>query len=223
MEFFFLYKKYNIYPAIFFGLTIATRANYALFVYFLVFYEFFLKKENKSEIIKIFIFTSLIGILFYLPILVQNKFSLSFISNSGGPDLDLKSLLPRFINKTVITYGIFTFPALSIFYILSAKKFNDVILKNKIISILILLNLLTFFFIPTKTSIISLGIICSYLIIFKLIKKKTILALLISLNFIFYFVSYQIFDFKYKYNEPCDSVEAIGANLNVKLNKGYFF
>ena len=220
---FFLYKKYNIYPAIFFGLTIATRANYALFVYFLIFYEFFLKNKNKTEIIKIFIFTSLIGGLFYFPILVQNKFSLSFISNSGGPDLDLKSLLPRFINKTLITYGIFTFPALSIFYILNAKKFKNVILKNKIISILILLNLLTFIFIPTKTSIISLGIICSYLIIFKLIKKKTILALLISLNFIFYFVSYQIFDFKYKYNEPCDSVEAIGANLNVKLNKGYFF
>ena len=218
-----LYKKYNIYAAIFFGLAIATRANYALFIYGLIFYEFLINKKNQSDIIKIFIFTSLVGGLFYFPILIQNKFSLAFISNSGGPSIELKSLLPRFIYKTFISYGIFTFPALIYFYILNKKKFNAVALKNKVLSILILLNLLIFIFIPSKTSIISLAIICSYLIIFKVINKRSILVLLICLNFIYYFFSYQIFDFKYKYNGPCDPIEAIGADLNIKLNKGYFF
>ena len=218
-----LYKKYNIYAAIFFGLAIATRANYALFIYGLIFYEFLINKKNQSDIIKIFIFTSLVGGLFYFPILIQNKFSLGFISNPAGPDLELKNLLPRFIYKTFITYGIFTFPTLIYFYILNKKKFNAVALKNKVLSILILLNLLIYFFIPSKTSIISLAIICSYLIIFKVINKRSILVLLICLNFIYYFFSYQIFDFKYKYNGPCDPIEAIGADLNIKLNKGYFF
>ncbi len=217
------YKKYNIYAAIFFGLTIATRANYALFIYGLFFYEFLTNKKNQLSITKIFIFTSFIGGLFYLPILIQNKFSLNFISNSGGPSIELKSLMPRLFYKSLITYGIFTFPALVYFYILYKKKFNLIILKNKAISILIFLNLLIFIFIPTKTSIISLAVICSYLIFFKAITKKSILVLLISLNFISYFISFQIFDIKYKYNHPCDPIEAISADLNIKFNKGYFF
>ena len=217
------YKKYNIYAAIFFGLAIATRANYALFIYGLFFYEFLINKKNQSYIAKIFIFTSFIGGLFYLPILIQNKFSLDFISNSGGPSIELESLMPRFLYKTLITYGIFTFPTLIYFYILNKKKFNAVILKNKLLSILIFLNLLIFIFIPTKTSIISLALICSYLIFFKAITKKSILVLLICLNFISYFIVFQIFDIKYKYNHPCDPIEAIGIDLNIKLNKGYLF
>lgn len=41
-------------------------------------------------------------------------------------------------------------------------------------------------------------------------------------NFIFYIISYDIFDFKYKYSGKCDPIEAIGAKFNFQINDGYF-
>ena len=200
---------------------IATRANYSLIFIGLVIYEFFNSNNNK-KLIKIFILSFIIGFLFYFPILIQNKFSLSFISNPGGPELELISLLPRFIFKTYISYGIFSIFAIIYLIILYRSKLNKFFLINKSILILIFLNLLTFFFMPTKTSIISLAIILTYVLIINLIDNKKILLTIILLNLCYYFISYQIFDFKYKYKNPCDAIEAISASIHFRISEGYF-
>ena len=217
------YKKYNLYSAIFFALAIATRANYALFVLFIIFYELIKFKKINLEIFKILIYSSIISLLFYLPILIMYKFSFSFITNPGGPDIDITSLLPRFIFKTYLSYGIYSSIALFFLYVLNYKKVNGEIKKNKILTLIIVLNLLTFFFMPTKTSIISLSVILSYIFILKIVKKKSILICLILLNLFSYFVTYQIFEFKYKFQHKCDPIEAIDAKFNFKLKEGFYF
>ncbi len=218
----FLYKKkLLIYAGIFFALTIATRANYGLFVYTIILYDIFSKKKIDLKIIELLVLCTLITFLFYFPAFILNKFDISFISNPGGPEIQFMSLLPRFFYKTFLSYGIYSSILIFLIYILNFNYINKKILKYKLEFILIFLNLITFLFIPTKTSILSLAIILTYLIIFELIKKKIIFFLIIS-NFIFYIISYDIFDFKYKYTGKCDPIEAIGANFKFKLKDGYF-
>ena len=219
---FFLYKKKLLfYAGIFFALTIATRANYGLFVYAIILYDVFLKKKIDLKIFELLVLCTLITFLFYYPAFILNKFDISFITNPGGPEIQFMSLLPRFFYKTFLSYGIYSSILIFLIYILNFNYINKRISKYKLEFILIFLNLITFLFIPTKTSIISLAIILTYLIIFELIKKKIIIFIIMS-NFIFYIISYDIFDFKYKYSGKCDPIEAIGAEFNFQINDGYF-
>ena len=80
-----------------------------------------------------------------------------------------------------------------------------------------------FLYMPTKTSIFSLAIIFIYLILFKAIDKKFYIYSIIFLNFLFYLISYQIFEFKYKNSANCDPIEAIGGEFSLKIDEGYFF
>ena len=220
----YLFRNNNkMYSILFFGLTVATKANYALFIIAFLIYEFYSQKKNLKLILIVFFYSFLIGSLFYLPIFIQSKLSLSFISNSGGPDLTLKVLTPRFFYKIYLAMGIFSSILISFIFLTNYKKLKKLILVNIDIFVLLVLNLLVFYFMPTKTSIISLVIILIYILLFKIIDKKIYLYLVIIFNLSFYLISYEIFDFKYKYSGKCDPIHAIGAKLNLKLSEGYFF
>lgn len=220
----FLFKKHEkIFSIIFFALAIATRANYALFVLGYLLYEILYKKDDFKINLCVLIYSFLIGSLFYLPILIQYKLSLSFISNGGGPDLTLASLIPRFIYKIYLSLGIFSSIFVLFFIIFNFKKFIKLILESKTIALLIFLNLAVFMFMPTKTSIISLFVVLLYILVFKFFNKKLYLYVLILLNFIYYFSSYNFFTFEYKYSEKCGPIEAIGAKIDFKISKGYLF
>lgn len=220
----FLFKKHEkLFSIIFFALAIATRANYALFVLGYLLYEILCKKDYFKINLCVLIYSFLIGSLFYLPILIQYKLSLSFISNGGGPDLTLASLVPRFIYKIYLSLGVFSSIFVLFFIIFKFKKFIKLILEYKTIALLIFLNLAIFMFMPTKTSIISLFVVLLYILVFKFFNKKLYLYVLILLNFIYYFSSYNFFSFEYKYSEKCSPIEAIGAKIDFKISKGYLF
>ncbi len=220
----FLFKKNDkFYSIIFFALAIATRANFALLIIVFLIYEMFKDKRNYKSSLLVLFYSLTISSLFYFPIFIQSKFSLSFISNGGGPDLTFKALTPRFLYKSYLSIGVFS--SIFIIYLLIAniKKVKELLLNNKDLVILISLNLLVFYFMPTKTSIISLVIILLYVFLFKLIDNKKYIYSIILFNFLFYVVSYQIFDFKYKYSKKCDPIEAIGAEFKFKISQGYYF
>lgn len=220
----FLFKKNNkFYSIIFFALTIATRANFALLIIVFLIYEMFKnKKDYKSSLLVLF-YSLAISSLFYFPIFIQSKYSLSFISNGGGPDLTFEALTPRFLYKSYLSIGVFSSIFILYAFFLNIKKVKKLILNQKDLIFLIFLNLLVFYFMPTKTSIISLALILFYVFLFKLVDKKKYIYPIIFLNFLFYIVSYQLFDFKYKYSGKCDPIEALGAEFSIKVSQGYFF
>ena len=220
----FLFKKNDkFYSIIFFALTIATRANFALLIIVFLIYEMFKDKRDYKSSLLVLFYSIAISSLFYLPIFIQSKFSLSFISNGGGPDLTFKALTPRFLYKTYLSIGVFSSIFIIYLFIANIKKIKKLLLNNKDLVILISLNLLVFYFIPTKTSIISLVIILFYVFLFKLVnKKKNFIYPVIFFNLLFYIVSYQLFDFKYKYSGKCEPIEAVGAKFQFKIDKGYF-
>ena len=104
LGFYFYKKKYFIYASLFFALSIAARANYGLFVYAVIFYEIIKNKKINNQSLEFIIICTLITFLFYYPAFIINKFDISFITNPGGPDLKLESLIPRFIYKTYLSY-----------------------------------------------------------------------------------------------------------------------
>ena len=92
-------KKYYEISAILFGIAIGCRANFAAFVYVAILSSWLVDRIRIEKIIISLFIVTLIGGLFYLPIFFQSKLSLAFISNTGGPDLILGELLPRFVFK----------------------------------------------------------------------------------------------------------------------------
>ena len=204
-------------------MTIATRANFALLIIVFLIYEIFKDKRNYKSSLLVLFYSLTISSLFYFPIFIQNKYSLSFISNGGGPDLTFEALTPRFLYKSYLSIGVFSSIFIVYLFIKKTHKVKKIILKNKDIKIFIFLNLLVFYFMPTKTSIISLALILFYVFLFKLADKKKYIYPIIFFNFLFYLVSYQLFDFKYKYPGKCDPIEAIGAEFRFKVSQGYYF
>ena len=220
----FLFKKNNkFYSIIFFALTIATRANFALLIIVFLIYEMFKDKRDYKSSLLVLFYSLAISSLFYFPIFIQHKLSLSFISNNGGPDLTFQALTPRFLYKSYLSIGVFSSIFIIYLFIKKIDKVRNLILSNKDLTIFIFLNLLVFYFMPTKTSIISLALILFYVFLFKLVDKKKYIYPIIFLNFLFYIVSYQLFDFKYKYPGKCDPIEAIGAEFKLTINQGYYF
>lgn len=220
----FLFKKnHKIYSIIFFALAIASRANFALLIIVFFIYEIFKNKRDYKSSLLVLFYSLVISSLFYFPIFIQNKYSLSFISNGGGPDLTFEALTPRFLYKSYLSIGVFSSIFISYLFFSNIKKVKKLILNQKDLIFLILLNLLVFYFMPTKTSIISLALILFYVFLFKLVDKKKYIYPIIFLNFLFYIVSYQLFDFKYKYSGKCDPIEAIGAEFSLKVSQGYYF
>ena len=220
----FLFKKNDkFYSIIFFALAIATRAHFALLIIVFLIYEIFKNRKNYKLSLLVLFYSLVISSLFYFPIFIQNKYSLSFISNGGGPDLTFEALTPRFLYKSYLSIGVFSSIFIVYLFIKKTHKVKKIILNNKDLTIFIFLNLLVFYFMPTKTSIISLALILFYVFLFKLADRKIYFIQLFFFNFLFYLVSYQLFDFKYKSPGKCDPIEAIGAEFRFKVSQGYYF
>jgi hypothetical protein len=215
--------RFNLIACLLLGFSIACRANYAAFVYLILLFHFF-SKEKKIYNDKIFtiINTSVVASLFYLPVLIQNKFKLSFIKNTGGPPFELYELLSRLIYKIYLSIGIYSsilFVLLLFFIKLNLIK--KIIDKYKKEIFIFALNLLIFFFIPSKTAIISLSILMLYLIVLNILKRKIILILILC-NILYWIVSYRILDITYKSTNECDAINATDAKFTFKIEEGFF-
>jgi hypothetical protein len=225
---FLLKTNYKLFSAIFFAFCIASRSNYAIFVITIFIFEFILNRnnQNKKENILIFLNTIIIASLFYLPITIQHKFKIDYIFNSGGPEILLTELVPRFIYKFYLLLGVYNsliFLYLSFIVIINngLKNIVNFLSNEKKILTIITINALIFFFIPTKTAIISLAIILIYFLIIKNFKQKIILTI-IFFNILYWIVSYKFLEFKYINNNSCEPIQAISAKFNFEIQQGFF-
>ena len=233
---YFLNKKKIFYASVLFGFTIASRANFLTFVYPILLIYFFnelLEKKLKNFFIYSIIVT-LVGLFFYIPLFDLHNYSLNFldlpflVNNDnrvgwyGGPELSIKSLVPRFGYKIYLLTGIYS----SIFLIFFSKHIlNKFIFSHKnnlILIFIIFVNLFVFFFMPTKLLIINPFIIFLYIIIFNTLDEKKILCL-IFLNFLQWMITYQIVDITYKEKNICFAKEAIDYDLKFSIQGGHFF
>ena len=215
-------KKRFILSSVIFALCIATRPNYALFI-IIFFIIFIFNKNNRLFILNCFLITSLISLLFFLPVLIQNKFNYLIFLNSGGPPLIFFELFPRFIYKVFLSFGCFSFFVLFFYFFLLKKNYK---INNNIFFLLVLVffNLIIFFFIPTKTSIISMSVIFTYIFFINYLANKKFLYYLLFFNFLFYFISINFLDIKYKnQKESCSQIHATSAQFSFSISKGYFF
>ena len=232
---FFLKKNKVIMSSIFFGLAIASRANFLIFIYPIIFINFFEDVFNKkfTKFITSLVITTLVGIIFYYPLFKINNFTLGFLDIPfltqsddrigwyGGPALTIESLLPRFIFKIYKIIGVFSVFLIILFSKEILKKFNFKKKENIFLLWVIFINLFIFFFMPTKMLIINPFLICFYIIIFKYLNSKKIIFL-IAFNFIQWFISYDLIDIKYKHQEICFAKEAVSATFTFSIKKGEF-
>lgn len=119
-----LIKKRFILSSVIFALCIATRPNYALFVIIIFFIMFILNKNNRLFILNCFLITSLISFLFFLPVLINNKFNYLIFLNDGGPPLIFLELFPRFIYKVFLSFGCFSSFVLFFYFFCLKKNFK---------------------------------------------------------------------------------------------------
>ena len=232
---FFLKNNKIVISSIFFGLAIASRANFLTFVYPIIFIGFFEEILNKkiSKFITSLLITTLVGIIFYYPLFKINNFTLGFLDIPfltqsddrigwyGGPALTIESLLPRFIFKIYKIIGVFSVFLIILFSKEILKKFNFKKKENIFLLWVIFINLFIFFFMPTKMLIINPFLIFFYIIIFKYLDSKKIIFL-IFFNFLNWFISYDLIDIKYKNQEICFAKEAISATFSFSIKKGEF-
>ncbi len=231
--FYFLKEKKYLLSYIFFGITIACRANFLTFIYpSLTFYFFneLRNKEIKNFLTGLFIIT-FVGLIFYYPLFNLHNFSLNFLDIPfikendnrvgwyGGPSLEFSSLFPRFIYKIYLIIGIFSILLFFIFLKELIKKIQFKEIDNVILFFIIFINLFVFYFMPTKLLIINPFIIVSYIILFKYLDKKKI-YFLIFFNFAQWFIFYDIADIKYKEKDICFAKEATGYNFKLSSEKG---
>ncbi len=230
---FFLRKNYLYLSSILFALCIASRANFSIFIYPIILIYFFddvINGKYKKFIYSIFLIT-LIGIIFYFPVFKTNNYTLSFLDIPfltsghekdgwyGGPALELKSILPRFIYKTYKLIGIFSFLIFLIFFKSFIKYLLSFNKDNLMLSSTILINLIIYFLMPTKFLLINPFIIFLYIISFKILKKK-ILYILIILNLFQWIINYEIIEIKHKYSDICKPVVALDAKLKFSIQQG---
>ena len=233
---FFLKKDKILLTSFFFGITIVSRANFVVFIYPIILLYFLYNEYNKLNLIKFFtisLLTTLIGLLFFIPTLIFYDFSLNFINIPflhesdtpgwyGGPTLDIKSLLPRFLFKIYLILGVFSFFIFSYLLIFNFKKiFNLKEFNNSLCVFIIFSNLLLFLFMPVKTLLINPFIIFSYILIVKTFKNK-IVKTIIFLNLLQWIISYSVLDIKYKNQDLCFAKEAVSAKFNFQIKKGSF-
>ena len=217
-----LTNKRFILSSVIFALCIASRPNYAAFVYIFYLYLFF-NKNNRLFVLNCFLITGLISFLFFLPVLIQNKFNfLITFTNDGGPPIEFFELFPRFTYKIFLSFGCFSSFVL-IFYFLYFKKNYKINDNLFILLVLVFSNLIIFFFVPSKTSIISMSVILTYIFFINYLVNKKFLYYLILFNFLFYFISINFLDIKYKNpKESCLQIHATHAQFSFSITKGRF-
>ena len=231
---FYLKKENFILASIFFALTICSRANFCIFIYPLILLYFI---HNKIFFIKfrslllIFSLTTIISLIFFIPVFYTNNFTLNFlnipfITNSdtpgwyGGPAFELSALIPRFIfkiYKLVGSYSIFLIIAIFVFNIKNLINLKSI--NQKLIWAMIVINLSFYIFMPTKLTIINPFIIFLYILLFTHYKKN-IIYFIIILNFSSWFVSYDFLNIKYKNDDICEAREALSASFQFKVRPG---
>ena len=215
-------KDVKIIVPLLFGLTIASRLSFTLFVILFLSYEYyFSNQKNKKQILFNLFYSLIIGSIFYLTVFYQSHLSLAFIKNTGGPPLNLLELIPRFFYKIYYLIGKFGFIFIIFIFFSKVNKIYKIFVLSNFLYLFIITNLLIFFFIPTKTAIISIFLIFLYIIIISNFNKKMIFFLII-LNFISWFFSYEIININYKYKEICKPIQAISAKIDFKLTNGEF-
>ena len=231
--YYFLVNRKYLLSSIIFGITIASRVNFLIFIYpvLIIFFLNEIKDKKIKNLIFSFLITTIVGLLFYYRLFDLHNFSLDFLeipfikennNNSGwygGPKLEFSSLFPRFIYKTYLLIGIFSVFIFLIFLkdLIYKIQFKEII--NIILIFIISINLLLFFLSPTKILLINPFIIVTYILIFKYLDKKKIYFLIIF-NLIQWFVFYDVATIKYKEKDICAAKQAIGYNFNFSFKKG---
>ena len=223
---FFLKKKYFELAVVFFGISIGTRINFILFIFFIIFFFQYSPQIKKPRKILIFITSFFIGGLFYLTIWFQHGFSIEWLTAVTPNNQGLAGLLARFFYKTFmsITFLSMLLITIVLFFLLKKKKIKKFLNfeNSKLIFGIIISNLILFFFIPAEMSYLQPFLICLYYLVYKSINKK-IVYLLIFLNFVSWFVDFDFLKIKYKTEDKCNNVEAISADFQFHLNQGRLF
>ena len=233
---FFLKNDRLTYASIFFAITISCRANFCIFVYPLIFL-YFLHNKIILKKIKLFLFTltltTIIGLLFFIPVFYVNNFSLNFInipfitnSNTpgwyGGPPISFGDLFPRFIFKIYKLIGSFSFMIIFVVFLYNIKKLISLkTINQKFIWSIIILNLLIYALTPTKFLIVNPFIIFLYVLLFAYLNKK-IIYIIILLNMIPWFINYEFLNIKYLNDNFCDAREALSASFQFSISQGHF-
>ena len=214
--------------------------GFVVFIYPTILIFFLYKGINKKNLLNflfVSFFSTLIGLLFFIPTYISYDYSfkfikIPFITNSntpgwyGGPEFNLLSLSSRFFYKIFQIVGVFSsFIFLYLLFFKFKKIFNIENFDRGLCILIIFLNLLLFYFMPVKTLLLNPFIIFSYILLVKYFKKNILIAI-IGLNLFQWIISYDFLEIKYKNQELCFAKEAISASLNFELKEGgiiYFF
>ncbi len=227
--FFLMRKEKYLYSCILFALAVGCRYNFIIFVYAAILSHWLINfgKINffKILIISLSIFIIIFIIFFPINFFFSENSSFAFSDRvaTPGEGYKLNSLVPRFIYKNFKLFGVYS--GFVIFYFLIKESFY----KKKIIyeeifqySILvILLNFLIFFIFPAKIAYLHSGLILIYILITYFFKKK-FLYLIIFLNFLQWFISYDLIKIKYKHEDKCMAVHAVSAKIDPHFNLGEY-
>ena len=217
LGYFFLNKDKIELSIVFFGICIGTRLNFAPLVIALIYFsdKEILKQDFRRYSL---ILTSLfIGCLFYVPVWIHSGLELDWL-RAGRPEGNFFEYFARFSYKFITTFGIIQ-SVIIIFLI--KNNFKKVINYKsiKLLFFLILINLIIFLYIPAERSYLQPMIIFLYFILFIVLSKKYI-YLLVSLNLITWFVNFDFINVKYKYDNICDPVQAVGAKNRSQIQRG---
>ena len=221
--YFYKFKKLQI-SVLFFAICIGTRMNFAIFIIAFIFLDNL--TFNKKIILEkgtIIFNTIFFGCLFYTPIWFINKFGFDWLSAARPINQGVAGLTARYFYKIWHAFGNYSF--LLLFPILYLLIKNKIFLNKKTLPLtgIIIVNLLLFFYIPAELSYLQPSIIVFYIILIQNLNKKFIYSIII-LNFLSWFINFDIIDIKYKYafEDDCKNItrEAIDIKLNLKLEKG---
>jgi len=221
--YFYKFKKLQI-SVLFFAICIGTRMNFAIFIIAFIFLDNL--TFNKKIILEkgtIIFNTIFFGCLFYTPIWFINKFGFDWLSAARPINQGVTGLTARYFYKIWHAFGNYSF--LLLFPILYLLIKNKIFLNKKTLPLtgIIIVNLLLFFYIPAELSYLQPSIIVFYIILIQNLNKKFIYSIII-LNFLSWFINFDIIDIKYKYafEDDCKNItrEAIDIKFNLKLDKG---
>ena len=162
--FYLLKSKKYLLSSIIFGITIASRVNFLIFIYpvLIIFFFYELRDKKIKNLIFSFLIITIVGLIFYYPLFNLHNFTLNFLeipfikendNNSGwygGPKMEFVSLFPRFVYKTYLLIGIFSVFIFLIFLkdLIYKIKFRDI--DNLILIFIILINLFLSFYLQQK-------------------------------------------------------------------------
>ena len=233
MGFYFLKKQKYLLSFILFGMTIASRVNFLIFIYpclIIFFFQEINKKKLKNMMLS-FLITTIVGLLFYYRLFDLHNFSFDFLEipflnendNSsgwyGGPKLEFSALFPRFFYKVYLLIGIFSVFIFLIFFKDLIKKIKFTEIDNVILFFIIFINLFLFWFMPTKILLINPFLIMVYILFFKYLDKRKVYFLIVF-NLAQWLVFYDIAKIEYKEKDMCEAKEAIDYNFQLSLKKG---